>query len=499
MENSYQNSVIAQILEAIIDSGTYDGATNSEIADILLSILNEEPYTKEPNSVIAELFLKVKAKIEGESYEPYDKPYISRIAEILISILNESEYNDAPSSRIAELLLELKEELESYTELTSSGAVCSFNTNVAKPLVSLKAGFKATQEAGTPTPSEPKAINGVSSVKVTRCGKNLYNYDVNRIKRGTTTSQTQRAYYDLGLSSGTFSFSGYFKSGVTPHTRRINLGRLANGQLSAIYEFIANGEVTPRTITYSASEKAVLILTLDDTEVLKSALQDMDIQAEVGSTATTYEQYNGESITIALGSTYYGGYIQKDNSGSKLVLTYEHADLSDFTWNSTADGYSQSPIIPNMKKSAGGAIKPNLFSEKLLVDTPANVYNKVTDNTISISIVGANSGLRVYMTSLAGYTGAQVKTALTGYKIAYELETPIELPLTDIPDITTFVGDNNIFNDSENTEVTYLYKGEPPINALSLGAGFGLGSSLSPNEDVEPAVEPELSDDSEEV
>lgn len=114
MENSYQNSTTAQIIDAIINQLSFEGESKSDIADILLSILNQTPYEKEPSSVIAELFIKLKAKIEGESFEPFDKPYISNIAEIIKSILDETEYNNAPNSRIAELLLELKNQLEGY-------------------------------------------------------------------------------------------------------------------------------------------------------------------------------------------------------------------------------------------------------------------------------------------------------------------------------------------------------------------------------------------------
>ena len=72
MENSYQNSTISQIIDAIINQLSF----------------------------------------EGESFEPFDKPYLSNIAEIIKSILDETEYNNAPNSRIAELLLELKEQMD---------------------------------------------------------------------------------------------------------------------------------------------------------------------------------------------------------------------------------------------------------------------------------------------------------------------------------------------------------------------------------------------------
>ncbi len=46
MENSYQNSTTAQIIDAIINQLSFEGESKSDIADILLSILNQTPYEK---------------------------------------------------------------------------------------------------------------------------------------------------------------------------------------------------------------------------------------------------------------------------------------------------------------------------------------------------------------------------------------------------------------------------------------------------------------------
>ena len=191
MNNSYQNSVIAQLIEAIINETSYEGDTHSNIADILLSILEHTEYTKEPRSVIAILLLKLKAKMEGDPFTPYNGAYLGEISAIIISILTETEYIKEPRSRIAELLLELKEELEGYTEITVSGAIASFNTNVAKPLVKCEVAFSASQASGTPTPYNPIPIVGVSSLDV----------DVN----GSTISKALgNTYYEgvLDLASG---------------------------------------------------------------------------------------------------------------------------------------------------------------------------------------------------------------------------------------------------------------------------------------------------------
>ena len=161
MDNAYQHSTIAQILENILEEYTFEGKSRSDISDILLSILNHTEYNKETDSVIADLLVRLKAKIEGSSFEPYDGASTSRIADIIISILEETEYTEDPQSRIAELLLELKAKLEEYTEVTVSGAIASFVTNMIAPIVSGKFSIVAQQ-------------SGVSAIGVSATGKNLY-------------------------------------------------------------------------------------------------------------------------------------------------------------------------------------------------------------------------------------------------------------------------------------------------------------------------------------
>lgn len=282
MENSYQNSTTAQIIDAIINQLSFEGESKSDIADILLSILNQTPYEKEPSSVIAELFIKLKAKIEGESFEPFDKPYISNIAEIIKSILDETEYNNAPNSRIAELLLELKEQIEEdFTELTASGTIASFETNVSKPLVACDVDENAT--------------------KVFHCRKNLYFYDENKISVGETTTQTTRAYYNLGLKNVKLTFSASLKSGSSiTQSDYLNIGilRKSDGLIEILSQFITPDGITTRTLSISSDDDVILV-SLENPNVIKSILSRYDIQIEVGSSASDFEIYNGKEYNVA--------------------------------------------------------------------------------------------------------------------------------------------------------------------------------------------------------
>lgn len=363
MVNSFQNSTIAQIIDAIINQLSFEGESNSDISDILLSILNQTPYEKETDSVIAELCIKLKAKIEGESFEPFEKPYISNIAEIINSILNETEYNDAPNSRIAELLLELKEQIEEdFTELTASGAIASFETNVSKPLVNLTAYFKATQEAGTPTPQNPKAISGVSELSIKHSGSDMTDYD----------------------------------------------------------EYIVN-----------------------------------------------------------LDGTYYGGQVIVDKDGkTKLRVTHKRIDLSTLTDWARTTTYTNPffrATLPNDCAIRTGSSSPKnaICDSYSWYSGVGNYWTNIGDNEFYCAGFGLSASNRIYIRNDDYEDKDTFINSLNGVFLVYELATPYEIDLPDTEQFVAYVGANNIWNDSSDSEVTYLYKGQPETANLLSSNNFG--------------------------
>ena len=69
---------------------------------------------------------------------------------------------------------------------TASGAIANFSTQFAMPLIKSRFDFKATQEAGTPTPQSPKAISGVSAVSIKHSGSDMTDYDEYIVNLGGT-------------------------------------------------------------------------------------------------------------------------------------------------------------------------------------------------------------------------------------------------------------------------------------------------------------------------
>jgi len=468
MINEYPNGVIAQLLQAIIGQINFDGTPTSNIGDILLSILEQTPYDKEPKSVLAELFLKLKDKLEGRAFTPYDKEPKSAIAKILLSILNETEYDKEPNSRIAELLLELKSELESYAELTASGAIANFTTSVVKPLVNLTAYFKATQEAGTPTPQSPKAISGINAVNVVHCHKNIFDYDESKVTTGETTSATTRAYYPLNLDNCTLTFTARLKDGATPPSEFLNIGQIreTDGLIGIRDSFLAPTGITTRTLQFSKGNKAVFVCSTARLDLTKSLFEKYDIQIEVSSNASEFEPYAGSTTLINLGGTYYGCYITQDKNGKRELTVTHNYFLMDNSVNVAVNSQSANTVVFSLSLSENDI--PNTDSTSYLSDR----FSPLTPSDTEGRGILASNGYFYFVIAkehLSSYDqkGARAWLENNLTVLITSLAEPFTIALPDGEPITAFNGVNNIYNDSGDTSVTYLAKIADNLNATA--------------------------------
>ena len=463
MENSYQRENITQILEAIINESTFEGESRSNIADILLSILNNTSYDKEPRSAIAQLLLRLKAKIAGESFDPYTGETTGNIAEILLSILNETEYTDDPRSNVAELLLELKEKLESLTEITVSGSVASFITNVALPLVSSKFEIAPT-------------LDGVNSVNVVRTGANVWQLDETGIgKNYDGYANVKRYSQTIKMPFGTYTFScnGSISSfsSVAVGISKKPIGNTLNLNNDTQRNSITPN--TPRTVTLTSEYPYLFILGIANGDTMtKSIMEELSLMINVGNQATNYAAYQAATRTINLGSTVYGGEVTIDENGEcDLKSTYcTPIDLGSLDWT-----FYSNAAYPYMMASISGYKwvnnNPNVECEGYnfaSIGSSGNAEGFFITNTNIIRIRDLNYQTAESLTDF--------KTHVTGLNLSYEVTTPTESDLDPINPIDTLIGQNNVYCDTGESEVTFYYRGESPVNR-------GASKNIS-NEDI---------------
>lgn len=370
---------------------------------------------------------------------------------------------------------------------TASGSVANFETDLALPLKSLEVDINAVQEAGTPTPSSPKAISGLNKISVIHCGKNLYQYDENKVSQGTTTTSTIRAYYPLGFKGvSPLTFTANLKSGSSiTASDYLNIGRLrkSDGLLEILSAFITPTDITTRTLSISSDDEVVL-MSLEDPTVIKSILSRYDLQIEVGSSASTYESFNGTTAVINLGGTYYGGHFTQDKDGHRQFEVTHVCETFDGSEDENWVRYSQSDNqfrywipLSDCKLNANGEQISN-YLKPTNGDVSSGNSAIIRNNPASITLFSDGSRLYVNTTNVISTdTKEEWRSYLStnNLTIVYPLATPIIIDLPDGEPINTFAGTNNIYADTGDTSVVFKCSVNDYINAHSGGNLLGMG------------------------
>ena len=202
------------------------------------------------------------------------------------------------------------------------------------PLNSLKVSVEAKQAgSGTPSPTNVRPISGWTEANVTRCGKNLFDKDNADILTG------QALNYQTGLTYPTtaWSVSNYIE--IKPSIT-YTLNAMPSGNNTVVFydseKAYISGDTAFGTKTTPSNAK---YLRFDyKTEYLAI------MQLEKGETATTYEAYNGKTVTIQFGQTVYGGELDVVNGELKVTHGYiasYNGETLPSTWISSMDVYAE--------------------------------------------------------------------------------------------------------------------------------------------------------------
>ena len=313
-------------------------------------------------------------------------------------------------------------------EKSASGSVASFNTALAMPLVEGITEFMHTQASGTPSPSNPLPITGVDKINLIKSsGLNLFD---GNFPNSSTTVQ----YMPVYVGNGKFTMSG--NAPANPYIVYCLSGNVSSGAsgASAVY--------SGRSITVSGVNGYITIAyrTMTSGGVTYNP-NDYNFQLQVGSSATPYEPYSPYTVTlIDLDGTRYGGYV--DVVGKKLYLTYlkNTFNLDDNVGNvDTLGSYKRraytltnAPITNN--------------TQKCNVAPYSNSYS--AQNThFYCSVIGTANRFYLILPDTI--------TELNGIEVVYPLATHIEIPLSDIPILSTIIGNNSFASDSGIIELKY--------------------------------------------
>lgn len=324
---------------------------------------------------------------------------------------------------------------------TASGSIASFPDGAdGVPVKSLTVDIEPVQSgSGDPSPTNIRPISGHTSAVVTRTGKNVITGTVNG-RISPTANGTAIWTFNNDVISVIFPC-------VAGQTYTVNvLGQQGSGRWGVYDHTPAWDDValdfgvnTSATITPNKSGLCYFYVGSASTDVSHA-------QVEIGTTSTAYESPNIQTYTIDLDGTRYGGTL--DVGTGVLTVDRQIVDLGTLTWNYDS-GLSryESSVISDMKPSA--ARTGYILSDRYQSITDGRPSGNVTNNSIYTVIEK-----KIFVVDNAYSSASSFKTAVTGSLAIYPLVEPLTIQLT-ANEITTLLGQNNIWNDCGNTEVEY--------------------------------------------
>lgn len=361
---------------------------------------------------------------------------------------------------------------QEQTEDVEKTAVASFETSIQRPLETSEHYFSCSQAEGTPTPDNPIPITGVSEITAYRTGKNLTNIaELPYTVHWGTDAQELVSFLNT-LPIGVYTISNKYRINELPGNNKVQHGRfyitaLIDGSQTPVFPYSVVTDTSP-TVGKIYEESGTFEITASNKGKFNHAYrycdQDAthtgndrgsytcyDIQLEKASSATPYEPYSGESITVSLGGTYYGGkLVQKEDGSRKLILSWGACDLGSATYqyNSTYNVFISDfhTIEPYAKDN---------FIAKCQIYNYKGSYNVVKNNNMSFGYIYDSQFC--FRDDRYNQDPSAFKAGVSGVYVYYELATPIEINLPDGDPLTTIAGENNVYCNTGDTALTYYF------------------------------------------
>jgi len=453
---------------------TLIGLDEATLSDDLVTVLADPSTNGGYKASLGDLSDYVKSGLDY-SDTATDGTYIKEVDETngVISVTRETA-DTTPTASSTKLVtsggvksaldsLESDVESELSMELTEvSGNPITISDASNTNCETLIATLSPTQAgSGDPSPTNVRPISGVSQLSVNRTGKNIAPFVDNVVSSGsnlTVTTTSDGGIHISGTPSRTWadltsSISAYIPSGTT-----ITLSRSVSRNYSMFVTLTYTDASTSELITYSGQTSNTLTLSKDVSAIKlhlsflsTSTNYDETIypQLEFGSTATTYEPYQGTTLSLSLGSTVYGGSVDL-NTG---VLTtsrkmYEFDGSDDESW--TVGGSNASGIYNFYIDHAGDLSTDAGISNRLKLQT--TLFSETTEEGFFIN----SSKIFLRLSSSRATTVAELKTwlASNNVQICGVLSTPITTQLTP-QSLRLLQGNNTLWTNAEGLEVEY--------------------------------------------
>lgn len=336
---------------------------------------------------------------------------------------------------------------------SASGDIASFDTAISAPLVSLSTTIVA--KGGGGTPQQKKPIVGYSEVNQTRRGINQWNEE-------PESGVYQTANGEPAPDANSWRSKDFIR--VTPDTS-YHFHKGGNQNVVVLYFYEDDGTyINYQWVNANVSDDfnfttpancAYMHFTLYNAASGYGLTYNHDISVSYPNTETQYIPYNGQTITIALGQTVYGGRLYFEN-GWKCEVTHAKKMFTGasaeqwYTYHGGSPEYYQFTTPISDSKNSQNAVT-NMF--KLITAGERGTANglvKDTDKNFRFALLPSEN-----ITDEATWRSFLSNNNL---EICYELSTPFTIDLSSSDMLDAVVGKNNVFSDCGVTSLTFIDK-----------------------------------------
>ena len=304
------------------------------------------------------------------------------------------------------------------------------------------ASWEPTQEgSGDPSPDNIRPISGRDSVKVERCGENLL--DVAQCRTATPSTA-----YGLTVTvddTGLIRVFGIPK--VNKDNPRATFRILFTNQVILTKEYKAKWFVVKGVIN------AITPIQKDKSIVLQSPLlpnTSVDVQFRLmyytGDEPTTYTPYTGQTATLTLPSTIYGGTVDAvTGDGQETWGTETISRIASIDELTSVVRCAATLLQKSVTAKSGSAISNWLGEYVSYVEDKESFYTNQTQIYIKIS-----------KTRLSSFNVAGVNAYLSEHPltVCYKLASPVPITATGAQPIPALPGVNTVLTDADSVMVT---------------------------------------------
>ena len=344
---------------------------------------------------------------------------------------------------------------------SASGSIVSIPDAKAAPVVGLAVGIEPVQSgSGDPSPDNVRPITGHTEAVVTRTGKNLLNH--------ATSTEGYRTDNVGGITaSANYSVSDYM---MCRYNEELYLDHVIGSQSGyTIWMYDIDKNPLNYINIYGSSDvsgtKTINEQNARWMRISYPTAQKDAVQVSIGSTASAYEPYQGQQVTISLGQTVYGGTVDVKAG----TMTVDRAILTSADIVTTPSNAGNGIwVISATDASLPSNSSTDFVDPKIVCNTaPTKSQTYLAAHSTEVGVahfwstrIGISTGGEA--TSLAAFTQW---VSDNNIQIVYPLATPITVQLNPAT-LSMLYGNNTLWADTGDVSVDYKADTKLYIEAL---------------------------------